>query len=200
MCNTLVDKRDLVMMTKPNPCCNILMQTCQSCHMFALLLTNLCDFSVICVAKVSGYTASLHTLFIRSEEPHRFWFALSAGIKAIKLYAWEQSFKERILSLHLQCWYGRCIVPPMRLMSHHSTHPIVQAVASCAAYLPAVALCLVLCTPCNAHHSIMYLAMRNILSYILQYSTLHCISHNAQYSMTYLTNCRYSTGKTWTWC
>ncbi len=71
--------------------------------MFALLLTNLCDFRVICVAKVSGYTASLHTLFIRSEEPHQFWFALSAGIKAIKLYAWEQSFKERILSLrHLE--------------------------------------------------------------------------------------------------
>jgi len=46
----------------------------------------------------------------------------------------------------------------MRLTSHHSSQLILHAVASCTTYLTAVALCFVLCTPCNAQHSIVYLA------------------------------------------
>ena len=72
----------------------------EPCCVFARLLADHCNFSVSCSVTTSRYTASLHTLS-RAEQPR--YLALSAGIKAIKLYAWEQSFKERILSLrHLE--------------------------------------------------------------------------------------------------
>ena len=71
-------------------------------HMHALVHHDRHNPSSICPSTACGnnvYPYLLNSLFLFNV----IVAIMSAGIKAIKLYAWEQSFKERILSLrHLE--------------------------------------------------------------------------------------------------